>query len=112
VDLYWLRRKKVRPDVGMGRRSDLKVPTARRCAQSRIPIDMIRQGISISRFQYKQQCPTMSLSSVNTRLDNKFLRINCQMFQTAVLEREARIFADIAAMRGVVDRNVIQPAET
>jgi hypothetical protein len=29
-----------------------------------------------------------------------------------VLEGEDRIFADIAAMRGVVDHNVIQSAET
>jgi len=90
----------------------MKVPTARRRAQSRIPMDMIREGISISRFQYKQQCPTMSLSSVNTRLDNQFSRINCQTFQTAVLEGEDRIFAETAAMRGVADHDVIQPAET
>jgi len=30
----------------------------------------------------------------------------------AVLQGEDRIFADIAAMRGVVDHDVIQPAET
>ena len=32
--------------------------------------------------------------------------------EAAVLEGEDRIFADIAAMRGVVDHDVIQPAET
>jgi DNA modification methylase len=32
--------------------------------------------------------------------------------EAAVLEGEDRSFADIAAMRGVVDHDVIQPAET
>jgi hypothetical protein len=54
----------------------------------------------------------MSLSSVNTRLDNQLSRMTCQTFEAAVLEGEDRIFADIAAMRGVVDHDVIQPAET
>jgi hypothetical protein len=38
--------------------------------------------------------------------------MTCQTFEAAVLEGEDRIFADIAAMRGVVDHDVIQPAET
>jgi hypothetical protein len=32
--------------------------------------------------------------------------------EAAVLEGEDRVFADIAAMRGVVDHDVIQTAET
>ena len=32
--------------------------------------------------------------------------------EAAVLEGEDRVFADIAAMRGVVDHEVIQTAET
>jgi hypothetical protein len=32
--------------------------------------------------------------------------------EAAVLEGEDRVFADVAAMRGVVDHDVIQPAET
>jgi len=39
------------------------------------------------------------------------LPINCQTFQAAVLEGEDRIFAETAAMRGVADHDVIQPAE-
>ena len=45
-----------------------------------MPIDMMRQGISISGFQPQQQWLTISPSSVNARLDGQVSRMNCQTF--------------------------------
>lgn len=46
----------------------------------------------------------MSLSSVNTRLDNQLSRMTCQTFEAAVLEGEDRVFADVAVARSGTDQ--------
>ena len=55
-----------------------------RCAQSRIPIDMIVHGCSISLFQARQQVSIMCSLDVNTRFESQFSRMNCQMFSTGL----------------------------
>src|SRR3954471_24001760 len=52
-----------------------------RCAQSRIPMDMMSQGWSVSLFHASQQWSRMSLEA-KMRLEIQLSRMYCQMFST------------------------------
>lgn len=47
------------------------------CAQSRIPMDMMRQGCSTSLFPASQQWSTISSYELKTRFDSQLSRRNC-----------------------------------
>ena len=55
--------------------------------RSRIPMEVMRDGQSVTRFQAWQQCSTMSSWSVKMRFDSQLSRMNCRMFLTGLSDR-------------------------
>ena len=52
------------------------------CAQSRMPMDMMVHGWSMSLFQASQQSATISSYELKILFDNQLSRMNCQTFST------------------------------
>ena len=58
--------------------------------QSRIPMEVLRDGESVRRFQALQQCSVMSPWSVKMRFDSQLSRMIGQMFSAGEERSENR----------------------